>query len=331
MPTVLRPGDTVAVISPSSGAAALHPRRVTRAVRAMENRLGLRVRMAPRSREISGWTAGSVDQRIADLHESFADPNVAGILCSIGGDHCAQLLHRLDLDLVRAHPKVFCGYSDATVLHHALYGQVGLRTFHGPSLLMEFGEWPEPFAYTLEHFRRATMSTEPLGAIAPSEWYVQEFLDWADDESRPRQRRPAYSRTALRPGEAEGPALAGCLPTCTQLLGTLWQPSYDGTVFFLDIPDAYRPADADRDLWHLRNAGVLDDLAALVVARAPGETPAEIELLHRSVEQATEHTSYPVIAGLDAGHTDPMVTLPLGVRVRISDTEVTVLEPGVRP
>jgi muramoyltetrapeptide carboxypeptidase len=42
---------------------------------------------------------------------------------------------------------------------------------------------------------------------------------------------------------------------------------------------------------------------------------------------------FPVLADVDLGHTDPMLTLPIGIRTRLvvedSDYEVTVLEPAV--
>ena len=67
----------------------------------------------------TGWTAGSGQERAADINAAFADPDVSVVLAAIGGNHSAQLLPYLDFELIAANPKVFQGYSDNTLLHWA--------------------------------------------------------------------------------------------------------------------------------------------------------------------------------------------------------------------
>ena len=328
-PAALRPGDTVAVVSPAAGLAGVYPERLRRAIRVLERRLGLRVVVMPNATKRRGWTSASIEERVADLHAAFAEPEIRGIVCSVGGYHSAQLLESLDMDLVASHPKVFCGYSDITCLHHALRRCAGFVTFYGPAMLPDFGEWPEPDEFVLTQFRRAVMETGPLGPLPAPATFMDEHLDWALDGTRPRERQPAQPLVALRPGLAEGSLLAGCLPSGNLLLGTRWQPPYEGAVLVLETPPDYNPAAADRDLWHLRNAGVLASIAAVVVGRPKGFDERATRELHEVVLAATAAYAYPVVANLDAGHTEPMLTLPIGVRARVDGATVTILEPGV--
>jgi muramoyltetrapeptide carboxypeptidase LdcA involved in peptidoglycan recycling len=62
----------------------------------------------------------SVASRVADLHTAFSDPSIAGIFSVVGGYSTNQLLDYVDYDLIRANPKMVCGFSDITVLHNAL-------------------------------------------------------------------------------------------------------------------------------------------------------------------------------------------------------------------
>src|SRR5947209_3606151 len=94
-PPRARPGDTVAVISPSWPAVASWPHRVARG-RAYLESLGLRVRIMPNAGGREGWVSGSPQARAADLHQAFADPDVAVVLCAIGGNHSNQMLPYLD-------------------------------------------------------------------------------------------------------------------------------------------------------------------------------------------------------------------------------------------
>lgn len=68
------------------------------------------------------------------------------------------MLPHLNYDLIRANPKIFCGYSDIAVLHYALFTHANLRTFYGPATLTELGDYRQPLAFTAEHF--LTMLTE---------------------------------------------------------------------------------------------------------------------------------------------------------------------------
>jgi muramoyltetrapeptide carboxypeptidase len=133
----------------------------------------------------------------------------------------------------------------------------------------------------------------------------------------------------LRPGSAEGPLLVGCLPSVRQVLGTPWQPSYAGHVLVLETPEDYGPADADRDLTHLRNSGCLDDLAGLVFGRVPRADEQTRRALHAVFLDAVAPYDYPVLADVECGHTDPMATLPLGVRCALDGDDLRLLEPAV--
>src|SRR5258708_23646639 len=89
----------------------------------------------------------------------FADPSVDAIFAIRGGYGSAQLLDRIDYDLLRKNPKIFLGFSDITAMHLAIQKRVGLVTFHGPVALSDFSD------YTQKHFRRALFETAPLGAL----------------------------------------------------------------------------------------------------------------------------------------------------------------------
>jgi len=45
----------------------------------------------------------------------------------------------LDLEVIRANPKVFLGYSDTTISHLVCY-KAGLVSFYGPSIMAGFAE-----------------------------------------------------------------------------------------------------------------------------------------------------------------------------------------------
>jgi len=99
--------------------------------------MGFRVKMGDAVAKRHIYTAGTVEERLADLHGLFADDDVAGVICARGGAGAGWLLPRLDLDLLRGHFKPFIGYSDVTYLH-LVFNALALVTFHGPMVAWEF-------------------------------------------------------------------------------------------------------------------------------------------------------------------------------------------------
>lgn len=132
VPHKLQRGQTIRVIAPSSSAAHMldDPHRGIRDARFAE--LGLTLTYGAHLGESDDFGSTSIAARLADLHDAFADPDVAGIITAIGGYNANQLLPHIDWDLIRANPKVFCGYSDITALQNAMLAKAGLVTYSGP-------------------------------------------------------------------------------------------------------------------------------------------------------------------------------------------------------
>ena len=82
--------------------------------------------------------AGTPEQRLADLHAAFADPDTSMVASVRGGYGSNYLLDGLDLELIRRHPKPFFAYSDMTGMQLRLLDQLGLPAFHGPMVAADF-------------------------------------------------------------------------------------------------------------------------------------------------------------------------------------------------
>ena len=313
-PRRVRPGDTVAVVSPSFGAVGRWPHRVERAT-AYLGSLGLKVRVMPNAARSEGWASAPPEARVADVHEAFADDEVAVVLAGIGGNHSNQLLPLLDYDLIRTHPKVFQGYSDITVLHWALARHGGLATFHGPALVPELGEFPEVLPYTDRYLRAAWFGDEAI-AYEPADRWTDELLDWdaKTDLTRPRELRESDGWITIRVGKAKGPLFGGNLEAiCWHVKGSNAWLDPDGAILLLETSEeAPSPAHVDAYLTDLEQLGVFNRAAALLVARPYGYTREHARILWEVIARRTEAAGLPVLANVDAGHTDPMATLPLG-------------------
>ena len=322
----------MAVVSPSAPAVAWWPHRISRATAYLES-LGLAVRLMPNAAASSGWVSASAEARASDINEAFRDPDIAAIIAGIGGNHSNQLLPYLDFDLIGANPKIFQGYSDITVLHWAFQKHARLRTFYGPAFMVGLAELPAPLAYTDRYLRAAWFGGKPYDIEPAAEW-TEEFVDAfaPADHTQVRSLTPSDGWTTIRPGVADGPLMGGCLETiCWHLKGSAaWPDDLAGAVVFLETSEeAPSPSHVDAYLTDLEQLGVFDQAAGLLVGRPRGYSPEDTLRLWQVVEARTAAAGLPVLANIDLGHTDPMLTLPLGAQVRLDAgaKSFSLLEP----
>jgi muramoyltetrapeptide carboxypeptidase len=330
----LGPRPRVAIIAPSWGGIGRLPDRTTRALNALRT-LGVEplvmAHASAAADDLRPWVSAGAQQRAADLHAAFADPHVDAVLCAIGGDHSAQMLPELDMHLIAASPKLLCGYSDATVLLHAIHRETGLVCLYGPAFLPQFGEIGGPDAEVVEHLCRMVMKAGTVpGDVPDFPWQADESREQSDAEGRPRRRHPAEPRRVLRAGKAAGPLMPACLPSLRHLLGTRWQPRLRGALLLLEAPgEGYDVRRADADMTHLANAGIFAEIAALVLGRSEGWSDVDIDRFDRIALEFTAGTGIPVLAGVPCSHASPMLALPIGSLSELDGLRLRVLEPIV--
>ena len=242
------------------------------------------------------------------------------MLTGIGGNHSNQLLPFLDFELMREHPKIFQGYSDTTMLHWALAKHAGLCTFHGPALVSELGEFPDVLPHTDRYLRAAWFGDDPI-LYEPSATWTDEMLDWDEkaDLTRARELRESEGWVTIRSGTAQGAVLGGCLETiCWHVKGSGAWMSPAGAILILETSEeASSPAHVDSHLTDLEQLGVFDEAAALIFGRPYGYTSEERRRLWEVIARRTDDADLPVLANVEVGHTDPMVTVPFGVPAEI--------------
>ena len=299
-PNALRPGDTVAVVAP---AAAIERAHLERGVNVLAS-MGYRVKLSERLLARSGILAGDDGDRANELREAFADPEVKAIFSARGGYGYGRLLPLLDFKAIAATPKIFVGFSDATFFLNTLVDLSEMVSFHGPMVAMDFARGLSP--RSLEHMQ---------GLLTGK-------LDGFELEAR----------EAMHPGRAAGEVIGGCLSVVVAMIGTPYQPRFDGRILFLEDTGekAYR---IDRMLVQLRQCGALGRLAGIVFGaiRAIDGNEQESSMIARFAAEQTAGLGCPVLYGIEAGHGTENFTIPFGVRARIDSASrrIVFIEPAV--
>ena len=315
VPEKLVAGDEVRIVAPARGLKLIGQDSRVQALKIFAE-MGLKVTFGKNTTDENFDMMGSssIEKRIADIHEAFADPKVKAVFTVIGGSNSNQLLPYLDYELIRNNPKIFCGFSDITALLNAIYAQTGLVTFSGPhfsSLGMVKG-----CEYTIENLKKMIIG-EGKNEIKPSpEW--SDDLWFLDQEKRSFIKNEGW--WVIRSGSAEGKIIGGNLGTFDLLLGTPYRPVFEAdTILFIE--DCFTSGgDAgafERNLQALMYQEDFKNVRALVIGRFQKASEVSREKLEFILDKP-QLKNLPIIANVDFGHTTPLLTLPIGGSARIT-------------
>lgn len=334
-PKKARPGDKVAVLSPSFAAPGVAPAVHEQAMTRLAQVTGLVPVEYPTTRRVNA----TPQDRAADLNAAFADPEIRAVLATIGGDDQITVVPHLDLALVREDPKPFLGYSDNTNILCWLWTQ-GVAGFYGGSTQVHLGPGPAVDACHRLSLRAALLTGERLEVTEPGE---SEDLgrDWSD----PAALTEYGEREATEPWSWAGPARSvagptwgGCIEVLQWILTAGRFPAdpavITGGILLLETSEEIIPAQEFG--WILRSLGERGLLAAadaVLVGRPP---VANLEKRPSVRERAAHRASQRDVAievvgrynpdavvcvGVPFGHTRPQWILPYGGEITVDGVE----------
>lgn len=297
----LNKGDVIGFISPSSPVD--NPEKINRSIQYFE-KMGYRVELSKNLNKSNGYLAGTDQERLDDLHSMFLNKNVKAIITVRGGYGASRLLNKIDYNLIKKNPKIFCGYSDITVLQNAIFRKTGLITFAGPMAVVDF--CTEAESYTEENFW--SMLTE----------------DRIPDIKLPEGEK-LYS---LCKGKASGKIIGGNLSLFVTLLGTKYLPEPKGSLLFLEEVSE-SPYRIDRMFSHLYNSGYLHEVSGVVFGSFTDCIEKELDKKSLNLGEVIEHyftilLNKPAIYNYSHGHLIKNATLPIGINGEIDGDNCTL-------
>jgi muramoyltetrapeptide carboxypeptidase len=306
-PRPLRPGDRVGIIAPASSFS----RERFDAGCAALRKMGYEPVFDDSIFDRDLYFAGSAERRGRELEQMFVRDDIKAIVCVRGGYGSNYLLPKLDIKLIKAHPKLFIGYSDLTALTTWFGNATGLVTLHGPMVAADFGR---PDGVHLESWRAAAEGSSNLRLEFPPDSQVK----------------------SLAHGSAEGRLYGGCLSILVASLGTPWEIQTKGAIFFIEDVGA-KPYQIDRMLMQLKLAGKFAGVRGIIFGEmldcAP--PPGQNYTLEQIVMRIVGDLNVPIAFGLPSGHVAGQnITLPMGVNVKLeagkSVVTLTALESATK-
>lgn len=239
--------------------------------------------------------AGTDAERLADVNSlaSLTSPDTI-VMPVRGGYGASRLLDRIDWQALASRqqrdPLLICGHSDFTAIQAGLLAQANVITFSGPMLAANFGA-ETLNTFTEQHFWLALRK-------------AQFTVEWQGDGPQ---------------CDVQGTLWGGNLAMLISLIGTPWMPTIDKGILVLEDVNEH-PFRVERMLLQLEYAGILNRQSAIVLGSFSGAAPNEYDAGY-SLESVyaflRSRLSVPLITGLDFGHEQRTVTLPIGANATL--------------
>lgn len=319
-PAKLKSGDEIRIIAPSRSLAI-----ISEGLREIANdrfsEMGFKLSFGKHLEESDEFLSSTIESRIEDLHDAFKDQSVKAVLTVIGGYNSNQLLRYINWDLIKDNPKIFCGYSDITILNNAIYTKTGLVNYYGPHY-STFGQKLH-FDYTLEYFKKCLLSEEEYEVLPSKSW--SDDVWYKDQDNRNLVTNDGF--IVINQGTASGTILGSHLSTFGLLQGTEYFPKFENSVLFIEEDEESSLVNFDRILQSVIHQPNFNQVKGIVIGRFQRASNNTLELLTKIIKTKKELDHLPVIAGVDFGHTDPKITFPIGGEVEIiAECENTKIE-----
>ncbi|CAK0674736.1 muramoyltetrapeptide carboxypeptidase [Escherichia coli] len=242
--------------------------------------------------------AGTETERLEDLNSLARLTTPSTIVLAVrGGYGASRLLADIDWQALVARqqhdPLLICGHSDFTAIQCGLLAHGNVITFSGPMLVANFGA-DELNAFTEHHFWLALRN----------ETFT---IEWQGEGPTCR---------------AEGTLWGGNLAMLISLIGTPWMPKIENGILVLEDINEH-PFRVERMLLQLYHAGILPRQKAIILGSFSGSTPNDYDAgynLESVYAFLRSRLSIPLITGLDFGHEQRTVTLPLGAHAILNNT-----------
>ncbi len=255
--------------------------------------------------------AGTDDSRLAAFYDVINDPSFDVVMTTRAAHGVARIYNRLDASKINSQGGVFVGFSDQTGLCWFLSAVCKRRTIYGPILRQIYNQVTETEVDAL-----FSAITEPQG---------YDFQKLVDAET-----------VIISHGLAEGELVGGNLTMLQQLIGTRYPMDTKGRIlFFEDLDESLHHI--DRIFAHLRNAGILDGLAGVIIGKMPNCGSEDTDYGTDIAGVITENfggRGYPVVMGAAFGHSTihgpeadkhiPKIAIPYLQRVRLDATSTTI-------
>jgi muramoyltetrapeptide carboxypeptidase LdcA involved in peptidoglycan recycling len=339
-PQRLNKGDKVAIVSLSRGLLGMPfcKHELDIAIKRLKE-FGLEPVIMPNALKDMEYIEKHPEARASDLKEAFMDKSIKAVITAIGGIDTYKTIPYLMgdqefIDAVKNNPKIFTGFSDTTN-NHLMFSKIGLMTFYGPCILVDFAELDnDMLPYTKEYFEKFFNDDNGYEITISPVWYSDRKSYGVEEIGKPREKhQETHGYEVLKgSGTITGKLYGGCIESIYDAYtGTSFkdEPSvyekyqifpteeeWKEKVLFLETSElSAKPEELEIMLMELKKRNIFDLVKGIIVGKPIDENYYEE---YKEVYKKVFHDlDTPILYNVNFGHSVPRCILPYGALATI--------------
>lgn len=302
----LSKGDTIGLINPAFKNPPEVFEKYQKMIKYLEDE-GYKLKFGKTFTLYDGYLAGTDEERVKDIEEMFLDKEVKAIICMRGGYGASRIVDKINYDIIKNNPKIFCGFSDVTVLLNSIYQKTNIPTLHGLVSLFLGGNSIDDFSY-------------------------QDFKKALNESFKGRElQNPNDKCQTLIGGKVTAHLVGGNLSLLATLCGSEYEVDFTDKIVLIEEVEE-EPYQIDRYLSCLRLRGMLSKAKGFVFGYftdcKPSEGRKDTQTYLDIIKDYVLELGKPTIYDFACGHSFPFVNLPIGLKVTLDADKkiITVME-----
>ena len=290
----LKKGDTIGVVNPSDRINDDDIPEIKEAERLLTEK-GYNVVYGKNVYKNTTGYGANAKEKAEDINYMYENKNIKAIMSLKGGFNSNSVYEYLDLNIIKENNKIICGYSDSTSYINYIHSKTGNIGFIGPNF--KSLNSPDTNYYSLNEMLKR---------------FENNYYDLATDENEFR---------VIKDGQAEGKLIGGNLSLITELVDEI---DFTNKILFLEEFNFESPsAMVSNYLYRLRQKGVLKKISGIWLGNYEGDVSIE-KILLDTIEDM--NLNIPIIKTDNFGHIERKITIPLGVKAKISNGKISLIE-----
>ena len=290
----LKKGDTIGVVNPSDRINDDDIPEIKEAERLLTEK-GYNVVYGKNVYKNTTGYGANAKEKAEDINYMYENKNIKAIMSLKGGFNSNSVYEYLDLNIIKENNKIICGYSDSTSYINYIHSKTGNIGFIGPNF--KSLNSPDTNYYSLNEMLKR---------------FENNYYDLATDENEFR---------VIKDGQAEGELIGGNLSLITELVDEI---DFTNKILFLEeFSFESQSAIVSNYLYRLRQKGVLKKISGIWLGNYEGDVSIE-KILLDTIEDM--NLNIPIIKTDNFGHIERKITIPLGVKAKISNGKISLIE-----
>lgn len=304
IPNKIKKGDTIGIIAPSNPIRQQDLEEINKSILLIEAS-GYKIQFSKNAFSNTTGYGATSKEKAQDINEMFKNENIKMLWIARGGDNSNSTFDYLDYEIIKANPKIICGYSDSVALLNVINLKTGLITYMGETF-KSLTSWETDYSY------RQIINKLQLG---------KTNLFEEDDKCE-----------VIIQGNAQGELIGGNLSLTTLFASGKYKANFKDKILVMeDLGFESNPGAISRYLYILKQNGIFEDISGIWIGNYEHESNISLEKIVLDVLDF--NFNKPIIKSNNFGHTDRKMVIPIGTKAKIDTKEkekIRLIEDFIR-